>query len=185
MTPAELAARVLSGPARLGGTRLVCVDGPSGAGKTTLADALSAALEERGATTTVVHMDDLYDGWTGLRSSGDLLHDRVLAPLSQGRPGVHPRYDWHRGEYGEERTVPVTDVLVVEGVGAWRGRHARLVTVLVWVDTPRDVRRGRAVRRDGSDLEPELLRWHRDEDALHRDEGTRAHVDVVVDGTLR
>nr|WP_245712685.1 hypothetical protein [Micromonospora nigra] len=50
---ADLARRVLAGPARLGRTRMVAVDGPSGAGKTVfaarLADALGEALADRPA----------------------------------------------------------------------------------------------------------------------------------------
>ncbi|MEV4756083.1 hypothetical protein AB0J86_13350 [Micromonospora sp. NPDC049559] len=40
----DLARRVLAGPARLGRTRLVAVDGPSGAGKTIFAERLAAAI---------------------------------------------------------------------------------------------------------------------------------------------
>jgi hypothetical protein len=43
-TYADLARRVLDRPARLGRTRLVAVDGPSGAGKTVFAERLAAAL---------------------------------------------------------------------------------------------------------------------------------------------
>ena len=45
---------------RLGGVRVIAIDGPAGSGKTTLGDALA----ERGAA--VLHLDDLYDGWSGL-----------------------------------------------------------------------------------------------------------------------
>ncbi|MBV9722889.1 MAG: (d)CMP kinase, partial [Mycobacterium sp.] len=40
---------VLAGPARLGGVRLVAVDGPSGAGKTTVAARLGRELAAAGA----------------------------------------------------------------------------------------------------------------------------------------
>jgi uridine kinase len=75
----------------------------------------------------------------------------------------------------------VADVLVVEGVGSWRAAHARLVTLLVWVEAPAAVRFGRAVRRDGAHLEPRLRQWRIDEDALHTEEATRQHADLVVD----
>ena len=39
---AALLTEVLAGPARLGSTRLICVDGPAGSGKTTLASLLAA-----------------------------------------------------------------------------------------------------------------------------------------------
>jgi len=171
---------VLDRSPTLGAAGLVCVDGPSGSGKTTLAAGVARELESRGCTVAVVHMDDLYDGWGGLLGSGPLLHEQLLAPLSEGRSGRYRRYDWHREERAESRAVPVTDVLVVEGVGSWRREHAGLVTVLVWVEAPATVRLERAVRRDGSHLAPHLLRWQRDEDRLHADEGTRDHADLVV-----
>ena len=45
-------------PARCGTTRVVAVDGPSGAGKTDFAGALAACLP----VAQLLHMDDLYPG---------------------------------------------------------------------------------------------------------------------------
>src|SRR6476661_4492660 len=58
---------------RCGGTRLVAVDGPSGAGKTTLAAEVADAL---GAPT--IHMDDLYPGWDGLAASTERVREWVV-----------------------------------------------------------------------------------------------------------
>jgi uridine kinase len=41
---------------------IIAIDGPAGAGKTTLAATLSLALAQD-FTITVMHMDDLYAGW--------------------------------------------------------------------------------------------------------------------------
>jgi hypothetical protein len=56
----QVLALVAAGPARLSGGRLLCVDGPAGSGKTTLG---AAVQDTTGAT--VVHLDELLDGWTG------------------------------------------------------------------------------------------------------------------------
>ena len=56
---AALAEQVRAAPAKLGRTRLVCIDGPAGAGKTTFAARLADALVP---DAVVLHMDDLYDG---------------------------------------------------------------------------------------------------------------------------
>src|SRR5674476_488189 len=50
---------------RCGTTKVVAVDGPSGAGKTDFA----AALADRLASPQLLHMDDLYPGWDGLRQA--------------------------------------------------------------------------------------------------------------------
>ena len=47
--------RVLAAPPTLGPGRLVCIDGPAGSGKTTLAGAVAAAAPE----AYVVHCDEL------------------------------------------------------------------------------------------------------------------------------
>ena len=74
----EVLVLVAAGPARLGGGRLLCVDGPAGSGKSTLA---SAVQDATGAT--VIHLDDLLDGWTGgLPKVVDALVTDVLEPLA-------------------------------------------------------------------------------------------------------
>src|SRR3546814_12089505 len=52
-----------SRPAQPGGGRLLCIDGPAGSGKTTLAEGISDAFP---GSSLVIHMDDLYLGWSGL-----------------------------------------------------------------------------------------------------------------------
>ena len=46
---ADLAAEILARPPRLGGVRVVAVDGPAGAGKTTFAARLATAVRAAGA----------------------------------------------------------------------------------------------------------------------------------------
>ncbi len=112
MRLADLADRVRAAPARLGGTRLVAVDGPAGSGKTTLAGRLAAEL---GAP--VVHLDDLYAGWT-LDGVVERLTGWVLEPVAAGRDAVFDAYDWHAGAFRVPTTVPAGPVLVVEGCGS-------------------------------------------------------------------
>src|SRR5690348_6900002 len=96
-TYADLARRVLAAPAGLGPVRLVAVDGPAGAGKTTFAGRLSDALRDNGATTVVIHTDDLLDGWGDLVTFWPRLDRHVLKALRHGQPGRYWRYDWHAG----------------------------------------------------------------------------------------
>src|SRR5665811_2548520 len=75
---------------RCGTTKVVAVDGPSGAGKTDFA----AALAERLPSAQLLHMDDLYPGWDGLAQAVADLHDQVLAPLAAGEQAAYRRWDW-------------------------------------------------------------------------------------------
>ncbi|OZM75649.1 hypothetical protein CFP66_45340 [Pseudonocardia sp. MH-G8] len=178
MTFSALAERVLATPPRCGATRLVCVDGPSGAGKTTLAARLAAAL----GGAPVLHMDDLYPGWDGLAAAVPLLHDQVVAPLAAGRAARYRPYDWHRGEFARPRELGTPPVLVVEGAGCGARVIAAHAVLLVWIEAPRDERYRRGIDRDGETYRPHWERWARQEAAHYAAEGTADRADIRVDG---
>lgn len=178
----RLAEAVLAAPPLLGPVRLVCVDGPAGAGKTTLAAGLVDRLAAVGAVVGVVHMDDLYEGWSGLGGVWDRVEGQVLAPLAAGRPARYRRYDWAAGRFGERVDLPVPQVLVLEGCGsAPRAVDGRAV-LRIFVDAPSDVRLARGVARDGEHLRGEWVRWQVAEQKVFARESTRNRADVVVDG---
>ncbi len=163
-----------SRPPTLGNGRLVCVDGPAGSGKTTLA----AALAERSGAP-VVHMDDLYEGWDGLPHV-DAQLEGLLRPLAEGRPGSHRRYDWHLGRFAETVEVPPSELLVLEGVGSGSRGVADLVTVLVWVEAPYDVRMRRGIERDGDAFAPYWHAWAGAEREHFALQGTRDRADLLL-----
>lgn len=182
----ETARRVLDLVAarrpRLGATRLVCLDGPAGSGKTTLAAALAAGAQARGEAPGVVHGDDLLAGWSGLPGLADSLVAAV-SPLADGLPGRFRRYDWVAGAWAEEVAVPVVDLLVVEGVGSGTPLLDPWRTALVWVEAPADLRLARGLARDGEAFAPHWEAWARDEQGAFARDRTRARADVLVDGT--
>jgi uridine kinase len=173
----SLAAHIRDLPARLGGTRLVCIDGPAGSGKTTLAGRLAAAL---GSDVAVVHLEDLYAGWT-LTGAVARLAAGVLRPVAEGRPGGFARYDWHAGGFAERVPVPVTDVLVVEGCGSSPRWLDPWTTLRIWVEAPLDLRTARGLARDGRHLAAEWEHWQRLEAAELAREGTRGRADVRIE----
>ena len=176
---AGAARRVADAVPRLGRTRLVCVDGPAGSGKTTWAGWLAAALPG----TTVLHMDDLYAGWTPTGAFARLAAG-VLRPLADGRAGAYHRYDWDAGRFEPAPTpVPVPDVLVVEGCGSCPRAVDPWVVLRVWVEAPADVRLARGLARDGAGSAAHWRRWQALEPALFAAEGTRGRADVLVGGT--
>ena len=162
---------------RLGRTRLVCLEGRAGAGKTTLAEAIAAGYA---GTAAVVHMDDLYEGWTGLPRVAARVRDELLPPLRARRAATIRRWDWAIDRLGPRLTVPVVDALLLEGVGSYSRAYDDDVSILVWVDAPDPVRRARALGRDGDVFVPYWDQWAADEELVHARERTRERADLVV-----
>lgn len=159
---------------------VVAVDGRSGAGKTELARVLQGHVVSLGRTCTTVSLDALYPGWSGLAAALPILCRDVLEPLRDGRPGAFPSWDWHRSASGPVVDVPVTDVLLVEGVGAGAA-PCDLVDLVVWIEAPAALRKERALRRDGSTFAPHWEHWAEQEEAIFARGGGSAAADVVIE----
>ena len=158
---------------------VVAIDGPSGAGKTTLADAVATDLD-----CPVVRVEDLYPGWDGLAEGVRLLVEQVLEPLCRGEVARYRALDWLASAWDGWRTVAPVPVLVVAGCGATVGRAGELAAVRVWVDAPTDVRKQRGLARDGEAYAPWWDRWAQQERALFGADRTRAKADLVVSTDL-
>jgi uridine kinase len=182
-TFARLAADVAGRAPRLGHTRLVAVDGPSGAGKTTFAARLAAAMPA-GVTVAVVPTDAFLDGWAPPMSVWPRLRAEVLDAVAAGRQGAYRSYDWNRRRRGAEVTVvPVPAVLILEGVTSGRAEIRPSLVSFVFVTADRAARIARAVYRDGTDTAEPLRAWHKAEDSYFVTERAAEHADLVVDGT--
>jgi len=164
---------------RCGATKVVAIDGPSGAGKTDL----TAALAEHLPGAHVLHMDDLYPGWDGLAQAVADLHDKILAPVARGELAAYRRWDWEHDRYADWHSLPATPLLLVEGAGSGAGRNADLESVLIWLEADRDVRFRRGIRRDAEAYRPHWRRWAEQEEALFLADATRSRADLIVDTT--
>lgn len=140
-----------------GSTRVITIDGPAGSGKSTLANALAHELDD----CPVVHMDDLYEGWTQDLSTGlaDRIQEWILEPISRGVDAQHLKYDWHAGKFSEKVTVPRSSFVILEGVGSGNSQFRRFVSLALWIESDPEVLVDRVVARDGEQLRSEILRW--------------------------
>ncbi|MGI8901221.1 MAG: 4-amino-4-deoxy-L-arabinose transferase [Nocardioides sp.] len=171
----------------LGLNRLVCVDGPAGSGKTTLASAISEAWRAgtprlQPAQVRVLHMDDLYPGWQGLRAGIAKVTDSVVGPLARGEVGGYRRHDWLARIEAEWVEVAPVDLLVLEGCGSGSATYAESITTLAWVEVPTPVRLRRGVARDGVELRDHWMRWMVEEGRLFAEDRTRERADLCFTG---
>jgi uridine kinase len=184
MQLSDLVERVVAAAPTLGSSRLVCIDGPSGAGKTTLARHLrQVARTSAAGPVSVVHMDALYDGWNGLADAAAVkVPEWLLAPLSRDRPGRYRRYDWHRGMYAEWHDVAAGGLVVLEGCGSAARPADAFATLRLWIDTDPAVRLQRGLDRSGDAVLPYLQAWKVAEDAHFAADRTRDRADLIVLG---
>ena len=157
---------------------LICIDGPAGAGKTTLAAALATELID----VAVVHMDELYDGWDGALSA-DLtrrLVTQIRDPFLAGRPVRYEPYDWYAFSFGASRSVAPTRALIVEGVGSAQQRMRERAHVTVFIDIAPALGRERVITRDGDVVLGHIEAWQAAESAHFSADETRRHAHIIV-----
>ena len=155
---------------------IILIDGRSGAGKTTLA----ARLREMWPDAEVVGLDDLYPGWDGLAAGAEIARERIMLPVSRGSAARWRRWDWVTSAPGAERLTRADVPLIVEGSGSLTAASARLASVRVWLESPADSRRARALARDGETYRPHWERWAAQEDAHLAGDDPVAHATIVV-----
>jgi uridine kinase len=164
--------------------RLIGIDGPGAAGKSTLAGELGAVL---GAG--VIAADDFYlptarrperipDHFDRRR-----LEQEVLLPVVTGRPVRYQRYDWAQDALAEWHDVPAGRPVIVEGVYVLRPGVRTYFTYTIWVDAPCDVRLRRGLERDGAGARAQWDVWMRSEDEYIRHVGPAQVADRRVPGS--
>lgn len=162
------------------GLVVLAIDGPAGAGKTVLAGQVAQILDG----SVVVSMDDLYPGWDGLAEGSNRLVSEVLVPLRTKGNATYRRWDWLLGREGDVVRVPACPVVIVEGVGSAPAAADELIDLIVWVDAEAQIRRRRAIERDGEAFEARWDAWAAQESVAFSRERTmeRAHALVRTDG---
>lgn len=138
---------------------IITIDGPAGAGKTTLSAHLAASLGNQ-FTTSVIHMDDLYNGW------GDPFGAPFIAALDRATSahiaGIEyelPQYDWARSKYNGVKIYQPAQLLILEGVGSSSSRIRGKVSASIWIDINPEEGLQRVLTRDGVAIADEMSEW--------------------------
>lgn len=151
---------------------VIGVDGRSGAGKTSLVNALISQIQATGRTVSVFRLDEIYPGWDGLAEGVRSYAEQVLPALAAGQPATYRRWDWFatdvgpEGGPGELTTVIPADVVLCEGVGAASNKARHYLDLTVWVQASPNLRHQRALERDGAAYLGHWDQWAAQEEAL-------------------
>lgn len=179
----DLAVEVSESSPRVADTRIVAIDGRSGSGKTRFSCRLARALESIGASVSLIHADDLYNGWQHPTAFAPRLDEWVVTPLLHGRRARYRRYDWSAWRFQSEWIdVGAPDVLIIEGVSTASARWRPLLTYSVMMIAHGALSFQRAVSRDGDAIIGPLRKFVAQAETHFAADATERHVDLLVDG---
>jgi len=156
-------------------TRIVAVDGPGGAGKSSLADWLAPELD-----APIVHTDD-FASWENPVDWWPSLVENVLEPLAAGSAARYVPSTWG-GPVRDAVTVEPRGFVILEGVTASRQAFRPYLAYSIWVETPRAVRLRRGLERDGEHMRGQWEEWMAGEDDYIERERPSEHSDLVLPG---
>jgi uridine kinase len=157
------------------GTRIVAVDGPGGAGKTSLSEWLAFELGAQ-----IVHTDD-FASWENPTDWWPDLIEKVLEPLAAGSTTSYVPTRWG-GPERQEVTVEPRDFLILEGVTASREAFRPYLAYSIWIETPRELRLRRGIERNGEHTRAQWEEWMAGEDRYVERERPAEHADRVLPG---
>jgi uridine kinase len=138
---------------------LLAIDGPAGAGKTTLAAKLEAEFSVH-STVRTIHMDELYNGWDD--ALGQSLTDTLQAIIAAYLSGIEHTikiFNWHLMKFDREEVITPSDYLILEGVGAAQKIVRDAGAITYWLDIDAETGLKRVLARDGAHIEKEMRQW--------------------------
>jgi len=136
----------------------IVIDGPSGAGKTWLANYL-ASTWPRNRRVEILHMDDVYPGWDGLVAGSQVVSDLLVNQRALSRPVSWQRYDWEKESLTEWMRIPPDVDLIVEGCGALTAGSAAVAQLSIWINADEVRRKARALGRGGESFDEHWDNW--------------------------
>jgi len=182
----ELVLIRLDAVPRTDGRSLIAIDGPSGAGKTTLSTQLAHRLAAQ-----VVQVDDFYRSTsertvadraeTGWEFDLGRLKEQVLVPLSAGRPGSYQRYDWPTDHLADWREVH-PGIVFVEGVYSLRSDLRGFYSFSIWVACNPATCLGRMLEREDSRPILQLEYWMAEEASYLASQRPDSAANIIVAG---
>ncbi len=131
-------------------TPIILIDGRAGSGKSTLAEKMQNELFRQGESMPrIIHMDDLYEGWTGLAAGAEYLQRFILSPLLNKQTASWQEYNWEIDARERWREFSGGTPLIVEGCGSLNQYTSTIAHISIWLEVDEATRRKRWLERDG------------------------------------
>lgn len=159
---------------------LLAIDGPAGAGKTTLAAKFQAQFLQHSSVKTI-HMDDLYNGWDkALTPALTELLSRIAQSHLLQEEFVIDKFNWMKMSFDVKEKILPTDILILEGVGSAQHVIRATGATTYWLEVSPEVGLQRVLNRDGSHLEPQMRKWQIQQEAHFINDQTRENCKIKV-----
>jgi len=159
---------------------IIAIDGPAGAGKTTLAHEIYLALSLK-MSVNVIHMDDLYDGWdNALGADLSTILKYLVNQHQKSSSAQIKRYNWSTSSFGESENIEPADLLILEGVGSGDKSLQDDLAALIWIDIDPEIGVMRVIDRDGYQVEDEMKKWLGTQQEYFSQHSTREKADFIL-----
>ena len=156
--------------------QIILIDGPAGAGKTTLSLKLQSELN-----CEVVHLDYVYDGWdNALSPSLTEILVNLASSFKNGREFELPVFNWEKMTFDSIRTISPAEFLIIEGVGAGQSEVRKYAKTLYWLEIDDETGLKRVLQRDGAQIEPQMRAFKVREAKHFEAERTREFADFII-----
>jgi uridine kinase len=138
---------------------IIAIDGPAGAGKTTLASNIHLALYPN-FTSTIIHMDDLYNGWDkALSVELTEVLSYIAQAHSQSQPISLSKFNWADSTFSPAEAIDDAQLIILEGVGSGQGAIREYLSALIWIDIDESKGLSRVLERDGEGIRNQMQKW--------------------------
>ena len=159
---------------------IIAIDGPAGAGKTTLAHDIKLALAQK-YSIAEIHMDDLYDGWDNALTPHLTEVLTYLTNAHKRRAAISlSQYNWQESKFNPAIDIDRTELLILEGVGSGQMAIRDSLTALIWIDVESSQGLARVLQRDGIEIEKQMRKWLTTQEQHFLVEGTQKAADFVL-----
>lgn len=177
----ELVELIQSSSIKCGETKLICIDGPAGSGKTTLANSLSRYLDN----CPIVHMDEIYEGWEVALSqkTANDLYQWIIEPLLDKQVIEFFKFDWALTKRNEKVVIETHPYLIIEGVGSSIKKVSEHACLKIWIEVEQNIGIQRVLNRDGQQIKAQMLTWQIQEMKYFNENKTKENSNIWIDGS--